>query len=48
MKIQKYETEFYTERMKNSLNGNPRYKLFTMDGLEIGRTGIDSSIAYRS
>ena len=33
-------------RLPNSRNGNPRYKLETIEGEAIGVTRADSSIAY--
>jgi hypothetical protein len=41
-----YKTAYKTRRLKNSVNGNPRYELSTLDGLVIGSTHPDSSIAY--
>ena len=39
-------TEYTTRRLKSSVNGNPRYELRTPEGLVIGNTRPDSSIAY--
>ena len=41
-----YITEYKTRRLQSSKNGNPRYELSTLDGLVIGTTRPDSSLAY--
>ena len=41
-----YITEYKTRRLQSSKNGNPRYELSTLDGIVIGTTRPDSSIAY--
>ena len=41
-----HTTEYTIERMNSSVNGNPRYKLLTLEGFTIGTTRPDSSIAY--
>lgn len=43
---QTYTTEYTTRRLPSSVNGNPRYELVTPDGLIIGNTRPDSSLAY--
>tara|TARA_R110002012_G_scaffold153574_1_gene313703 strand:+ start:227 stop:472 length:246 start_codon:yes stop_codon:yes gene_type:complete len=39
-------TAYQAIRLPSSRNGNPRYQLETLDGNFIGKTGVDSGIAY--
>ena len=41
-----HTTAYTTRRLNSSVNGNPRYELFTPEGYYIGKTRSDSSIAY--
>jgi hypothetical protein len=39
-------TSYRAVRLPSSRNCNPRYSLETLEGVEIGKTRVDSSIAY--